>query len=222
MWSRDLFGQSDHLSEPDVALLKQSNLLGAQLAVVGMRFDFFSDPLQFLIERCILPLELIKLRLFAHGLIRMQISRQGQIRSPGQRTGPGLSCGVERAKLRRQSRATGSRTRFRAFLARIDSAGLQLLHHPQEFEAHRPFTSLKSLLPARCEKCSGRDLNPHGLRHTPLKRTCLPVPPPELLRGARRCSEVRTMRKESFRICVSAAATTLWLHTSRGQGRTLA
>ena len=28
-------------------------------------------------------------------------------------------------------------------------------------------------------KCSGRDLNPHALRHTPLKRTCLPVSPPE-------------------------------------------
>ena len=26
--------------------------------------------------------------------------------------------------------------------------------------------------------CPGRDLNPHGLLHTPLKRTCLPVPPP--------------------------------------------
>jgi CheY-like chemotaxis protein len=27
--------------------------------------------------------------------------------------------------------------------------------------------------------CSGRDLNPHTLRHTPLKRACLPIPPPE-------------------------------------------
>ena len=27
--------------------------------------------------------------------------------------------------------------------------------------------------------CSERDSNPHGLRHTPLKRTCLPIPPPE-------------------------------------------
>jgi hypothetical protein len=27
--------------------------------------------------------------------------------------------------------------------------------------------------------CSGRDLNPQAFRHTPLKRTCLPVPPPE-------------------------------------------
>ncbi len=28
------------------------------------------------------------------------------------------------------------------------------------------------------EVCAGGDLNPHGLRHTPLKRMCLPVPPP--------------------------------------------
>ena len=27
---------------------------------------------------------------------------------------------------------------------------------------------------AEQEKCSGGDLNPHALRHTPLKRTCLP------------------------------------------------
>jgi hypothetical protein len=34
---------------------------------------------------------------------------------------------------------------------------------------------LKDLL-----KCPGRELNPHGVSHTPLKRTCLPVPPPGL------------------------------------------
>lgn len=34
------------------------------------------------------------------------------------------------------------------------------------------------------EKCSERDLNPHGLRHTPLKRTCLPIPPSELWESA--------------------------------------
>lgn len=28
--------------------------------------------------------------------------------------------------------------------------------------------------------CSGRDSNPHGSLHTPLKRACLPIPPPEL------------------------------------------
>ena len=27
--------------------------------------------------------------------------------------------------------------------------------------------------------CSGRDSNPYTFRHTPLKRTCLPIPPPE-------------------------------------------
>jgi hypothetical protein len=31
--------------------------------------------------------------------------------------------------------------------------------------------------------CSGRDLNPQAFRHTPLKRTCLPVPPPERREG---------------------------------------
>jgi hypothetical protein len=29
------------------------------------------------------------------------------------------------------------------------------------------------------KSCSGRDLNPQAFRHTPLKRTCLPIPPPE-------------------------------------------
>src|SRR5437867_10975484 len=28
------------------------------------------------------------------------------------------------------------------------------------------------------EWCPGRDLNSHGFPHTPLKRTCLPIPPP--------------------------------------------
>ena len=32
--------------------------------------------------------------------------------------------------------------------------------------------------------CSGRDSNPQAFRHTPLKRTCLPVPPPERREGA--------------------------------------
>lgn len=27
--------------------------------------------------------------------------------------------------------------------------------------------------------CSGGDSNPYTFRHTPLKRTCLPIPPPE-------------------------------------------
>lgn len=30
------------------------------------------------------------------------------------------------------------------------------------------------------EECSGGDLNPHALRHTPLKRTCLPFHHPSL------------------------------------------
>ncbi len=32
--------------------------------------------------------------------------------------------------------------------------------------------------------CSGRDSNPYTFRHTPLKRACLPIPPPEQLRKA--------------------------------------
>ena len=36
----------------------------------------------------------------------------------------------------------------------------------------------------RFKWCSGRDSNPYALRHTPLKRVCLPIPPPEhLYRG---------------------------------------
>ena len=31
--------------------------------------------------------------------------------------------------------------------------------------------------------CSGRESNPHAFRHTPLKRVCLPVPPPERSRA---------------------------------------
>ncbi len=31
-----------------------------------------------------------------------------------------------------------------------------------------------SAWPLGCLLCSGGDLNPHALRHTPLKRTCLP------------------------------------------------
>ena len=32
--------------------------------------------------------------------------------------------------------------------------------------------------------CSGRDLNPHAFRHTPLKRTCLPFHHPSVREGA--------------------------------------
>ncbi len=39
--------------------------------------------------------------------------------------------------------------------------------------------------PQSLKWCSGRDLNPHALRHTPLKRTCLPISPPEHLCGGR-------------------------------------
>jgi hypothetical protein len=45
-------------------------------------------------------------------------------------------------------------------------------------------------------QCSGRDLNPHGLRHTPLKRTCLPIPPPERLYSGGRSSRGRSRRKK--------------------------
>ena len=48
------------------------------------------------------------------------------------------------------------------------------------------------------EKCSGRDLNPHGLRHTPLKRTCLPIPPPERFRKGGSFSRRGQSRKCSF------------------------
>ena len=42
-----------------------------------------------------------------------------------------------------------------------------------------PFRSL--FFPPFCRWCSGRDSNPYALRHTPLKRVCLPIPPPEQL-----------------------------------------
>jgi hypothetical protein len=32
----------------------------------------------------------------------------------------------------------------------------------------------KIRITSKKQKCSGGDLNPHALRHTPLKRTCLP------------------------------------------------
>ena len=34
--------------------------------------------------------------------------------------------------------------------------------------------------------CSGQDSNLHALRHTPLKRVCLPIPPPEHFHEGRR------------------------------------
>src|SRR5262245_24245156 len=71
------------------------------------------------------------------------------------------------------------------------------------------FCAVKKPIYSVGEWCSGRDLNPHGFRHTPLKRTCLPIPPPELLRGARTCSEARTFRKESFQNYVIGAAAIL-------------
>ena len=36
----------------------------------------------------------------------------------------------------------------------------------------------------RKRNCSGRDLNPHAFRHTPLKRTCLPFHHPSLCLAA--------------------------------------
>jgi hypothetical protein len=46
----------------------------------------------------------------------------------------------------------------------------------------------KSLIYNYLEKCSGRDLNPHALRHTPLKRTCLPFHHPSFLKRAKSLS----------------------------------
>ena len=36
------------------------------------------------------------------------------------------------------------------------------------------FNGVKALPFDTRKPCSGRDLNPHAFRHTPLKRTCLP------------------------------------------------
>src|SRR5262252_2205767 len=41
-----------------------------------------------------------------------------------------------------------------------------------------PTTKATPLGVAFVQWCPGRDLNSHGFPHTPLKRTCLPIPPP--------------------------------------------
>ena len=38
--------------------------------------------------------------------------------------------------------------------------------------------------------CSERDSNPHDFRHTPLKRTCLPIPPPERFLKPHTCTDL--------------------------------
>ena len=38
----------------------------------------------------------------------------------------------------------------------------------------------KRLFSLNLQGCSGRDLNPHAFRHTPLKRTCLPFHHPSV------------------------------------------
>ena len=38
--------------------------------------------------------------------------------------------------------------------------------------------------------CSGQDSNLHALRHTPLKRVCLPIPPPEHFHEGRRTKSI--------------------------------
>ena len=42
--------------------------------------------------------------------------------------------------------------------------------------------------------CSGQDSNLHALRHTPLKRVCLPIPPPEQKVEGRRTKRDRNSR----------------------------
>lgn len=46
--------------------------------------------------------------------------------------------------------------------------------------------------------CSGGDLNPHALRHTPLKRTCLPFHHPSNCCGGRVCSRRRIPASDLF------------------------
>jgi hypothetical protein len=48
------------------------------------------------------------------------------------------------------------------------------------------------------EWCSGGDLNPHALRHTPLKRTCLPFHHPSGFRGERTSNMAPIPRKDFF------------------------
>jgi hypothetical protein len=53
--------------------------------------------------------------------------------------------------------------------------------------------------PRLLRKCSGGDLNPHALRHTPLKRTCLPFHHPSLEEGEM-CTSPAGARKSSLRV----------------------
>src|SRR5437660_4804128 len=48
-------------------------------------------------------------------------------------------------------------------------------------------------------QCSGRDLNPHAFRHTPLKRTCLPFHHPSVrCLDARKCPATCPLSQLSF------------------------
>ena len=55
----------------------------------------------------------------------------------------------------------------------------------QQGAKHKPQSAASERAPAvrglNKEMYSRGDLNPHGLLHTHLKRTCLPIPPPERL-----------------------------------------
>ncbi len=46
-------------------------------------------------------------------------------------------------------------------------------------------------------KCSGGDLNPHALRHTPLKRTCLPFHHPSRVSGISTRRRILSMASSS-------------------------
>ena len=66
----------------------------------------------------------------------------------------------------------------------------------------RPYFAYKKPQPLRIailKWCSERDSNPHGFRHTPLKRTCLPIPPPERFLKPHICRYFLLVGKTFFR-----------------------
>lgn len=67
-----------------------------------------------------------------------------------------------------------------------DSSALPTELRPRIFSAGLLSRALSNFQ----KSCSERDSNPHGFRHTPLKRTCLPIPPPERFLKPHTCTDL--------------------------------
>ena len=92
-------------------------------------------------------------------------------------TGQGFLIGHPETLLPRHQRGQVEGFPFLLFLSPEKNPFQGTMFFPKQSSACSPIREKHALL---CGKtwCAGRDLNPHTLRHTPLKRTCLPISPP--------------------------------------------